>query len=222
MVPWFFRLLIMETNYRQLSQLKGVYFKDAEVSISVNLGKSWANRFRGKNRNQGRPGASAAVIHGSSLWRSASQCGAGISSPGGYLAASGDIFDCHDKEVIWYQHLVGRGQGWGCWHLSMPRTAPPCPPPPAKKKISKHRIIWPQAYSKESACNTGDPGSIPGSGRSPGGGHGNPLHSSCLESPMDRGAWWTIVHGVTKGWTQLSSFDFHMFIVSGLRGKALL
>ena len=40
MVSWFFRLLIMETNYRQLSQLKGVYFKDAEVSISVNLGKS--------------------------------------------------------------------------------------------------------------------------------------------------------------------------------------
>ena len=54
---------------------------------------------------------------------------------------------------------------------------------------------------KESACNagaTGDVGSIPGSGRSLGGGHGNPLQYSCLENPMDRGAWWAIVHKVTK------------------------
>ena len=46
--------------------------------------------------------------------------------------------------------------------------------------------------------NTGDTrdmGSIPGSGRSPGGGHGNPLQWSCLENPMDRGAWWATVHG---------------------------
>ena len=43
---------------------------------------------------------------------------------------------------------------------------------------------------KESACSTGDPALIPGSGRSPGGGHGNPLQYSCLENPMDRGAWW--------------------------------
>ena len=42
---------------------------------------------------------------------------------------------------------------------------------------------------KESACNAGDPGSIPGSGKSPGRGHGNPLQDSCLEYPMDRGAW---------------------------------
>ena len=41
-------------------------------------------------------------------------------------------------------------------------------------------------------------GSIPGWGRSPGGGHGNPLQYSCLENPMDRGAWWATVHGVTK------------------------
>ena len=43
--------------------------------------------------------------------------------------------------------------------------------------------------SKESVCNVGDLGLIPGLGRSPGGGHGNPLHYSCLETPMDRGAW---------------------------------
>ena len=52
--------------------------------------------------------------------------------------------------------------------------------------------------SKESAYNAGDLGSIPGSGRSPGEGNGYPLQYSCLENPMDRGAWWAIVHGVTK------------------------
>ena len=57
---------------------------------------------------------------------------------------------------------------------------------------------------KESACNAGDLGSIPGLGRSPGEGNGNPLQYSCLENPMDRGAWWATVHGVTKSQTRLS------------------
>ena len=52
--------------------------------------------------------------------------------------------------------------------------------------------------SKESACNAGDLGSIPGLGRSPGEGNGNPLQYSCLENPMVRGAWWAIVYGVAK------------------------
>ena len=60
------------------------------------------------------------------------------------------------------------------------------------------------SVSKESACNAGDPGLIPGLGRSPGEGNGNPLQCSCLENPMDRGAWQATVHGVTKSWTQLS------------------
>ena len=47
----------------------------------------------------------------------------------------------------------------------------------------------------------GDPGLIPGSGRSPGEGNGNPLQYSCLGNPMDRGAWWATVHGVTKSQT---------------------
>ena len=51
---------------------------------------------------------------------------------------------------------------------------------------------------KESACNAGDPGLIPGSGRSPGEGDGYPLQFSCLENPMDRGAWWATVHGACK------------------------
>ena len=61
---------------------------------------------------------------------------------------------------------------------------------------------------KESACNAGDPGSILGLGRSPGEGNGNPLQYSCLENPMDRGAWWDTVHGVAKSQTRLSDFTF--------------
>ena len=52
-----------------------------------------------------------------------------------------------------------------------------------------------------SAGDERDMGSIPVSGRSPGGGYGKPLHYSCLENPMNRGAWWAIVHGVTKSQT---------------------
>ena len=56
------------------------------------------------------------------------------------------------------------------------------------------------------ACNVGDLGSIPGSGRSPGEGNGNPLQYSCLENPMDGGALWATVPGVAKSRTQLSDF----------------
>ena len=52
--------------------------------------------------------------------------------------------------------------------------------------------------------NAEDVGSIPGLGRSPGGGNGNPLQYCCLEKPMDRGAWGATVHGIGKRWTQLS------------------
>ena len=54
------------------------------------------------------------------------------------------------------------------------------------------------SVSKVSACKAGDSGSIPGSGRSSGGGNGNPLQYSCLGNPIDRGTWWVIVHGVAK------------------------
>ena len=57
---------------------------------------------------------------------------------------------------------------------------------------------------KASAYNVGDPGSIPGSGRSPG--EGNPLQYSCLENPMDGGAWWATIYGVAKSRTRLSDF----------------
>ena len=59
--------------------------------------------------------------------------------------------------------------------------------------------------SEEFTCNAGDLGLIPGLGRSPAGGHGNPLQYSCLENPMDRGAWRASVYGVAKNQTQLSN-----------------
>ena len=61
------------------------------------------------------------------------------------------------------------------------------------------------------AADERDAGSIPGSGRSPGGGHGNPLQYSCLENPMNRGAWRATVHGVSKSWTQLKQQHIAQF-----------
>ena len=57
-----------------------------------------------------------------------------------------------------------------------------------------------------SACNAGDLGLIPGLRKSPGEGNGNPLQYSCLENPMDGGAWWATVHRVEKSRTRLSNF----------------
>ena len=62
--------------------------------------------------------------------------------------------------------------------------------------------------SKASVCNAGDPGSIPGLGRSRGEGNGRPLQYSYLENPMDRGAWEATVYGVAKSRTRLSDFTF--------------
>ena len=72
-------------------------------------------------------------------------------------------------------------------------------------------LMWLRSYSglpggsdgEESACNVRDTGLIPGSGRSPGEGHGNPLQYPCLENPMDTGAWRATVHGVTESQTPL-------------------
>ena len=66
------------------------------------------------------------------------------------------------------------------------------------------KMGFPGGSDGKEFCNAGDLGSIPGSERSPGGGHSNPFQYSCLENPMDRGAWWATVHGVTKNETQLS------------------
>ena len=60
------------------------------------------------------------------------------------------------------------------------------------------------SVAKESTCKAPDPSLNPRWGKSPGEGHGNPLLYSCLENPMDRGAWWATDHGVTKSWTRFS------------------
>ena len=71
--------------------------------------------------------------------------------------------------------------------------------------IIEHLCVSPGATdSKESAYSGGDLGTIPGLGRSPGEGNDNPLQSSCLENPMDKGTWQATVNVVTKRWTQLS------------------
>ena len=69
---------------------------------------------------------------------------------------------------------------------------------------------------KASTYNAGDPDSIPGSGRSPGEGNGNQLQYSCLENPMDLGAWWATIHGVAKSWTRqrdFTSLHFQLLLV---------
>ena len=71
-----------------------------------------------------------------------------------------------------------------------------------------HRVCSVAMYlsdHEESACNAGDPGPITWPGRSSGGGNGSPLQYSCLENPMDRGAWQATIHGVAKSWAQLSN-----------------
>ena len=83
--------------------------------------------------------------------------------------------------------------------------------------LKVNRAFSGDSNGKESACNVGDPGSVPGSGRSPGERNGNPLQHSCLENSMDRGAWWATVHGVAKSQTWLSNYHFHIS-----HGKSLL
>ena len=86
-------------------------------------------------------------------------------------------------------------------------------------KPNKHLV----AQTVKSACNAGDPGSVPGSGRSPGERNGYPLQYSCLENSVDRGAWWATVHGVaelgtTEGLTLLlHTWSFIPFTVTGIR-----
>ena len=91
------------------------------------------------------------------------------------------------RQVIWYSHLFWNfPQFVALWH-----------------NISNHLGFPGGSVGKASICNAGDPGLIPGSGRSPGGGHGNSLQDSCLENPTDRGAWqvstgWRRFHRVEK------------------------
>ena len=97
--------------------------------------------------------------------------------------------------------LVGVLVSCNCWH-KWPQTWWLAK---NNTNVLSHRSVGFPGVSngKESASDAGEVGSIPGSGRSPGGGNGYPLQYSCLENSTDRGAWWTTVHGVAKRWTRL-------------------
>jgi len=82
----------------------------------------------------------------------------------------------------------------------------------ARLHTSRERAAQVALVVKNPPANAGDirvADLIPESGRSTGGGHSNPVQYSCLENPMDRGAWWTMVHGVTKRRTQLKQLSMH-------------
>ena len=87
-------------------------------------------------------------------------------------------------------------------------------------KMSAHPIVWASQVAlvvknlPSSAGDIIDAGLIPGSGRSPGGGHGNPLQYSCLGNPMDRGLWWATIQGVTESWCFCLEFSRSYCLVS--------
>ena len=136
----------------------------------------------------------------------------------------------------------GKNTGVGCHFLlqcmkvksesevtqSCPTLSDPmdCSPPGSSTRgIFQARVLeWGAiafSDSKEPACQCrrhGDASLILGSRKSPGGGHGNPPQYSCLENPMDRGAWWAAVHGATKGWTRLSDLACTSFGPRSLEG----
>ena len=117
-------------------------------------------------------------------------------------------------EVTWYcwvhpPHLLlrkGNQVSWGSFPSAVPSSflAPETPPsvPLEMALVVKN--------SPANARDIRDVGSIPGSGRSPGEGHGNPLQYSCLQNPMDRGTWGATVHGVTKSRTWLKWLNAHI------------
>ena len=82
----------------------------------------------------------------------------------------------------------------------------------SKSYLHADMVVWGfpgGSEGKASAYNVGDPGLIPGSGRSSGEGNGNPLQYSFLENPKDGGAWWATVHRVAKSQTRLSDLTFN-------------
>ena len=90
------------------------------------------------------------------------------------------------------------------WGLRLEEVGIVASLPGFESQLCSYASFLGSSNSKRSACNAGDLESISGLGRSPGEGHGNPLQCSCLENPMDRGAWQATIPGVAKSRTQLS------------------
>ena len=108
--------------------------------------------------------------------------------------------------------LPGESQGRGAWWAAVYGVAQDRTllKRLSSSSSSRQRAELPGWFSgNESACSEGDPGSVLGLGRSPAGGHGNPLQHSYLENPMDRDAWWATVHGVAKSQTRLKQLSTH-------------
>ena len=92
------------------------------------------------------------------------------------------------------------------WARQLPKTKIYPAPNLTRAVVEKHCSKFSRSsVGKESACDAGDPDSIPGWARSPGEGNGNPLQYSCLENPMGGGAWQAVVHGVARGGRDLAT-----------------
>ena len=105
--------------------------------------------------------------------------------------------------------LDGFAQTWVCWRVVGGPHAPSSPHGVQVQREGSQQVsVWASllAQWQRVRLHAGDAGSVSESGRSPGGGHGNPLQYSCLEDPTDRGAWWATVHGVTQSRTWLSDW----------------
>ena len=102
------------------------------------------------------------------------------------------------------------------WSPCCPSNSQESSPAPQFKSISSSvlSLLWTSLVAQmvDSTCSAGDMGSVPGLGRSPGEGNGNPLQYSCLKNSMDRGAWQVAVHRVKKSWTRLYDYHFHRLL----------
>ena len=150
-----------------------------------------------------------------------------MEEPGG-LQSMGSLRVRHDFTFTFYFHALEKEMAT---HSSvLARRIPGMGEPDGLLSLGSHRVRhnWSDlaaaaAYlrlglpqwlrGKESTCNAGATGNvIPGPGRSPGGGHGNPLHYSCLENPRDSRAWWATVHRVTRSRIQLKWLSRHAYL----------
>ena len=148
-----------------------------------------------------------------------------------------EYWTLHDMHYLSFSICMGGFHGvWGMWHPceTQGHTAQVCTDSCVNlNKFWSHILHWqstnflfyicthlfyicntspPDSDGKQYACNAGDQGLIPGSGRSPGEGNGYSLQYSCLENSIDGGVWQATVHGVTNSHTQLSGYHFHFFI----------